>query len=529
MKYDVAHRRIWFKGEILDVNDAKINILAPTSQFGLNVFEGIPCYWNEEEKQLYAFRLDDHYDRLLRSAKLIQLDCPYTKEDFKKAFVDVIKANEYDENLSVRQTLFVDGFGSWGSDGPVDMFVAPIPRGKTSAEYNKKGLNVCVTSWRRISDETLSPRIKCGANYINSRVGQREALRNGYDTCIFLNEAGKVAEGPGSCFFIVKNGTIITPQLTDSVLESITRDTVIKIAKGKGIPVVERTIDRTELYTCDEAFLCGSAMEMTPVLSIDTDKILSQIEDWQNRPLDEVYPILYIDAIHYSVRDNGVIRKLAAYVILGINTEGKKEVLSITVGDNESSKYWLSVLNELKNRGVKDILIICADGLSGIKEAIAAAFPKTEYQRCIVHQVRNTLKYVPDKDRKAFASDLKTIYHASDEEKARMALDRVTEKWTAKYPNSMRRWYDNWDAITPIFKFSPDVRKVIYTTNAIESLNSTYRKLNRQRSVFPSDTAILKALYLATFEATKKWTMSIRNWGQVYGELSIMYEGRLPE
>lgn len=260
-----------------------------------------------------------------------------------------------------------------------------------------------------------------------------------------------------------------------------------------------------------------------------TDKILPQIEDWQNRPLDEVYPILYIDAIHYSVRDNGVIRKLAAYVILGINTEGKKEVLSITVGDNESSKYWLSVLNELKNRGVKDILIICADGLSGIKEAIAAAFPKTEYQRCIVHQVRNTLKYVPDKDRKAFASDLKTIYHATDEEKARLALDCVTEKWTAKYPNSMKRWYDNWDAITPIFKFSPDVRKVIYTTNAIESLNSTYRKLNRQRSVFPSDTALLKALYLATFEATKKWTMSIRNWGQVYGELSIMYEGRLPE
>ncbi len=143
--------------------------------------------------------------------------------------------------------------------------------------------------------------------------------------------------------------------------------------------------------------------------------------------------------------------------------------------------------------------------------------------------IDNTLKYVPDKDRKAFASDLKTIYHASDEEKARLALDRVTEKWTAKYPNSMKRWYDNWDAITPIFKFSPDVRKVIYTTNAIESLNSTYRKLNRQRSVFLSDTALLKALYLATFEATKKWTMSIRNWGQVYGELSIMYEGRLPE
>ena len=301
-------------------------------------------------------------------------------------------------------------------------------------------------------------------------------------------------------------------------ISDIDQKIISMYAKGMTTRQISETIEDIYGFETSEGFI-----------SDVTDKILPQIEDWQNRPLDEVYPILYIDAIHYSVRDNGVIRKLAAYVILGINTEGKKEVLSITVGDNERSKYWLSVLNELKNRGVKDILIICADGLSGIKEAIAAAFPKTAYQRCIVHQVRNTLKYVPDKDRKAFASDLKTIYHASDEEKARLALDRVTEKWTAKSPNSMKRWYDNWDAITPIFKFSPDVRKVIYTTNAIESLNSTYRKLNRQRSVFPSDTALLKALYLATFEATKKWTMSIRNWGRVYGELSIMYEGRLPE
>ena len=269
MKYDVENRRIWLKGEILNVNDAKINVLSPTSQFGLNVFEGIPCYWNEDENQLYAFRLDDHYNRLLRSAKLLQLDCKYTKEDFTKALKDVIKANEYDENLSVRQTLFVDGFGSWGSEGPVEMFVAPIPRGRTSAEYNKKGLNCCITSWRRISDETLSPRIKCGANYNNSRVGQREALRNGYDTCLFLNEVGKVAEGPGSCFFMIKDNTVITPQLTDSVLESITRDTVIQLAKHMGYKVIERSIDRTELYTCDEAFLCGSAMEITPVLSID--------------------------------------------------------------------------------------------------------------------------------------------------------------------------------------------------------------------------------------------------------------------
>lgn len=289
-------------------------------------------------------------------------------------------------------------------------------------------------------------------------------------------------------------------------------------AKGMTTRQISDTLEDIYGFEASEGFI-----------SDVTDKILPQIEDWQNRPLSEVYPVLYIDAIHYSVRDEGVIRKLAAYVILGLNADGHKEVLAIEVGENESSKYWLSVLNGLKNRGVKDILILCADGLSGMKEAIAAAFPKAEYQRCIVHQVRNTMKYVSDKDRKPFCADLKTIYQAPTEEKALDALERVTEKWGGKYPNSMRSWKQNWDAISPIFKFSAAVRKVLYTTNAIESLNATYRKLNRQRSVFPSDKALLKALYLSTFEATKKWTMPIRNWGQVYGELSIMYEGRLPE
>ena len=301
-------------------------------------------------------------------------------------------------------------------------------------------------------------------------------------------------------------------------ISSIDQKIISMYAKGMTTRQISETLEDIYGFEASEGFI-----------SDVTDKILPQIEDWQKRPLSEVYPVLYIDAIHYSVRDNGVIRKLAAYVILGINIDGQKEVLTIQVGDNESAKYWLSVLNELKNRGVKDILILCADGLSGIKEAIAAAYPNTEYQRCIVHQVRNTLKYVADKDRKPFANDLKTIYQAPSEEQALESLERVTKTWPVKYPNSMKSWKQNWDAICPIFKFSMNVRKVIYTTNAIESLNSTYRKLNRQRSVFPSDTALLKALYLATFEATKKWTMPIRNWGQVYGELSIMYEGRLPE
>ncbi len=352
--------------------------------------------------------------------------------------------------------------------------------------------------------------------YEKSQRSDSDDYRNGYKTKRINSSYGsmdiQVPQDQKSTF----EPQVVKKRQKD--ISDIDQKIISMYAKGMTTRQISETIEDIYGFETSEGFI-----------SDVTDKILPQIEEWQNRPLEDIYPILYIDAIHYSVRDNGVIRKLAAYVILGINTDGKKEVLSINVGDNESAKYWLSILNELKNRGVKDILLICADGLSGIKEAINAAFPNTEYQRCIVHQVRNTLKYVPDKDRKAFATDLKTIYHAPDEKKALEALERVTEKWTPKYPNSMKRWHDNWDAISPIFKFSSTVRKVIYTTNSIESLNATYRKLNRQRSVFPSDTALLKALYLATFEATKRWTTTIRNWGQVYGELCIMYEGRLPE
>ena len=258
-----------------------------------------------------------------------------------------------------------------------------------------------------------------------------------------------------------------------------------------------------------------------------TDRLLPQIEEWQKRPLDAVYPIVFIDAVHFSVRDNGQIKKLAAYVILAVSLTGHKEVLSVHIGENESAKYWLGVLNELKNRGVKDIFVICADGLTGMKEAVNTAFPQTELQRCIVHQVRNTLKYVGEKNKKEFANDLKTIYHAVSEEEAQKQLKRVSEKWEKDYPNAMKSWYTNWDVISPIFKFSAQVRKVIYTTNAIESLNSGYRRLNKQRSVFPSDTALLKALYLATHEIAKKWTMPLRDWGKVLGELEIMYPDRL--
>lgn len=265
------------------------------------------------------------------------------------------------------------------------------------------------------------------------------------------------------------------------------------------------------------------------MISDITDKLLPKIEEWQHRPLAEVYPIVFIDAVHFSVRQDNVIQKLAAYVILGIDINGHKDVLSIEIGENESSKFWLSVLNALKNRGVRDILIICSDGLTGIRDAISTAFPEAEQQRCIVHMVRNTLKYVPYKDMKVFAKDLKSIYTAVDEATALANRDSVTEKWSKQYPFAMKRWEENWDILSPIFKFSKMVRTAFYTTNAIESLNATYRRLNKQRSVFPSSQALLKALYLSTYEATKKWTGHIRNWQQVRGELMIMYPDRLSD
>ena len=298
-------------------------------------------------------------------------------------------------------------------------------------------------------------------------------------------------------------------------ISNIDQKIISLYAKGMTTRQIAEQMEEIYGFECSESFISNV-----------TDKIIAEIEDWQKRPLDEVYPIVFIDAVHFSVREDNRIKKLAAYVILGYSKDGMKEILSLEIGENESSKYWLGVLNNLKNRGIKDIMVLCADGLSGIKEAINTAFPETEYQRCIVHQVRNTLKYVAYKDMKIFANDLKGIYLAPDEKTGYEELEKVKSKWEQIYPNVMKSWEVNWDVLSPIFKFSRDVRKVIYTTNAIESLNSTYKKLNSQRSVFPSDKALLKSLYLASSEATKKWTQPLRNWGKVYGEFSIMYEGR---
>ncbi len=258
-----------------------------------------------------------------------------------------------------------------------------------------------------------------------------------------------------------------------------------------------------------------------------TDKIIPEMEEWKTRRLEEIYPFLYIDAIHFNVKENGVVGKKAAYIAMGINLSGIKEVLGIYIGENETSKFWMTVFNNLKNRGIKDIIILSSDGLTGIKEAIQVAFPKTEHQTCIVHLTRNTLKYVSHRDKGKFAQDLKAIYTASDEEIGKKLMYETAEKWKEKYPTAMDRWEENWGIISPFFKFSQKIRKMIYTTNTIESLNSCYRRLNKARNVYPTKESLMKVLYLSTKKVTKNWTSKVPEWGECLKELEIMYEGRI--
>ncbi len=258
-----------------------------------------------------------------------------------------------------------------------------------------------------------------------------------------------------------------------------------------------------------------------------TDKIIPEMEEWKSRRLEEVYPFVYIDAIHFNVKTNGVIGKNAAYVVLGIGKTGIKEVLGIYIGESESSKFWLSVLNDIKNRGGKDMLVLSSDGLTGIQESIKVAYTKTEHQICMVHFVRNTLKYVNHKDKTQFAQDLKAIYTASSEEMGKKIMLDVQRKWKEKYPVVMNRGEENWSVICPFYKFSQRIRKMIYTTNSIESLNSGYRRLNKGRNIYPSVQALNKVLYLATKRITKNWTSKVPEWGECLRELEIMYEGRI--
>ena len=269
-------------------------------------------------------------------------------------------------------------------------------------------------------------------------------------------------------------------------------------------------------------------VEVSPdLISTVTDGVMEEVRKWQNRPIDSTYPIIYLDALRIKVRDNGQVQNKAVYLAIGINSEGLKEVLGFWIEQTEGSKFWLQILTELKNRGLHDILIACVDGLTGFPEAIASVYPKADVQLCIVHMVRNSLKFVSYKFRKEIAADLKTIYRAVSAEEAEENLQAFSEKWDAKYPMISKSWKARWEQVIPFLAYPHDIRKVIYTTNAIESLNMTLRKVIKNRSSFPNDDAVKKLMFLALNNVSKKWTMPIRDWGSAINQFAIKFEGRI--
>lgn len=269
-------------------------------------------------------------------------------------------------------------------------------------------------------------------------------------------------------------------------------------------------------------------IEVSPtMISNVTNKLIPLIKEWQNRPLQGVYAVVFMDAIHFKVKQDGAIVNKAAYMVIGIDLDGNKDVLGMWIGENESSKFWLSVLNDLRNRGVGDILITCVDNLTGFSQAISACFPKTEIQKCVIHQIRNSTRYVSYKALKKVTADLKPIYKATTEDMALVELERFEETWGSSYPLIVRSWRTNWDEIATFFKYPPEIRKLIYTTNMIESYHRQLRKVTKGKSIFPTDESLLKMLYLATMDVTRKWTGRVQNWGQILLQLSVFFPDRI--
>jgi transposase-like protein len=287
-------------------------------------------------------------------------------------------------------------------------------------------------------------------------------------------------------------------------------------SQGTSTRDIERTMQ--EMY--------GIEVDATRVSRI-TDKLLPLIREWQNRPLESVYAMVMLDAIHYKVREDGAVVKKAVYIAIGTDLEGKKDVLGLWVGATESSKYWLGVLNSLRNRGVQDILIVSVDGLTGFTEAIAVAYPNTEIQRCIIHQIRSSTRYISYKDVKAFTAALRPIYKAPTEEAALAALDELETAWGTKYPAAIKSWRTHWDELATMFKYPDQIRRIIYTTNAIENFNRQLRKVTKTKSAFVSDDALLKQLYLVTMHVTEKWTMPINDWGGILMQLMVHFGDRV--
>jgi transposase-like protein len=345
----------------------------------------------------------------------------------------------------------------------------------------------------------------------NKRTSNR---RNGHSTKTVRSEFGEIdiqiprdREGEHDPLIVKKHQKNVTG-IEDQVLALY--------AKGVSTRDIQDHLER--LY----------GIEVSPTLiSNITNKIMPMVKEWQNRPLQKIYAAVFLDAIHFKVKQDGQIVNKAAYMVIGIDLDGNKDVLGIWIGENESAKFWLTVLNELRNRGVQDILIVCVDNLTGFSEAISACYPDAEIQKCIVHQVRNSIRYVSYKDVKKITAALKTIYTASSEPAACEELNQFEATWGDKYPLIVRSWRNNWAEISTFFKYPPEIRKIIYTTNMIESYHRQLRKVTKGKSIFPTDEALLKMLYMATQDVLKRWTGRIQNWGQILLQLSIYFPDKV--
>ena len=342
-----------------------------------------------------------------------------------------------------------------------------------------------------------------------------ENSRNGYSKKTLKTSFGETEikvprdrDGEFEPQLVKKNQTTLTGDIEEKILSMY--------AKGMTTSDIETHIQDIYGLECSDS-----------TISRITDKILPVVREWQSRPLEEVYAVVFMDAIHFHVRSEGQIVKKAVYIAIGINMDGLKEVLGMWVGENESAKFWLSVMNGLRNRGLQDILIACVDGLTGFPAAIEAVYPKTEIQQCIIHQIRNTTKFVSYKDIKALMADLKKVYAAIDEQTALSELENFDEKWGNKYPKIAISWREKWANLSTYFKYPQEVRTLIYTTNAIEGFNRQLRKVTKNKGVFPTDDSLLKMLYLAMMDITKKWTGKRREWGQIHSQLEIFFADRL--
>lgn len=344
-----------------------------------------------------------------------------------------------------------------------------------------------------------------------------ENSRNGHSKKTLRTSMGKVEiDIPRD-----RNGDFepkILPKNQTSISQDMESKIISMYAKGMSVSDIEKHI--RDIY--------GLEISDTTVSRI-TDKVLPAAKEWQQRPLESIYAVVFLDAIHYRVRSEGQIVKKAVYIAIGIDLDGKKDVLGMWVGENESAKFWANVLNNMRNRGVEDILIACTDNLTGFSQAIEAVFPKTDIQNCIIHQLRNSSKYVSYKDIKALMADLKKVYTAVDEEAALNALDEFAAVWDSKYPRISKSWYDNWANLSTYFKFPQELRKLIYTTNTIEGFNRQLKKVTKSKSVFPTDDSLFKMLYLAMTDITKKWTGRRQDWSRIYAQLVIYYADRIPE